>query len=140
MKHHLHEIVVDTTSPIEFIDITDRVREVLSSSGIEEGLVNVFSNHTTACVRISEKCDRLQDDMLEFLERAVPAGAYKHDENTIDGRPNGRMHLMSLFMNASETVPVAKGELLLGKWQSIFFAELDGPRPGRKVVVRIVGT
>lgn len=140
MKHHFHEMAIDTKEPMSFIDITDRVNGILAESGISNGLLVVFCNHTTACVRISEKCERLQRDMQEFLERMVPPVHYRHDEDTVDGRRNGRMHLMSLFMNASETIPVSDGGLLLGKWQSIFFVELDGPRDGRKVTVEVIGT
>jgi len=125
---------------MEFIDITDRVKGILVESGIGDGLVTVFSKHTTACVRISERCERLQHDMQEYLEKMVPPVHYRHDDDTIDGRPNGRMHLMALFMNASETVPVSEEKLLLGEWQSMFFVELDGPRSGRKVIVKIIGS
>ncbi|MBT3181067.1 MAG: YjbQ family protein [Deltaproteobacteria bacterium] len=140
MKSYLKTISIDTKKPMEFIDITDAVKSAFGESEIREGLLNVYSNHTTASVTIAEKCEKLQKDMEEFLENAVPSGTYLHDEDTIDGRPNGRMHLMALYMNASETVPVSSGEMMLGQWQSIFFAELDGPREGRKVFVKVIGS
>ncbi len=139
MKSYLKEISVDTRKPMEFIDITDDVKSAFKESGIRDGLLNVYSNHTTASVRIVEKCDKLQKDMEVFLEKTVSEGPYLHDVDTIDGRPNGRMHLMALFMNASETVPISSGEVLFGQWQSVFFVELDGPRDGRKVFVKIIG-
>ncbi len=132
------EILVDSSSGIQFIDITGRVNDVLRRSQVEDGLVVVFSNHTTASVRITERCERLQMDMINYLEETVPKMAYRHDEQTVDNRQNARMHIMSLFMNASETVPVKNGKMMLGKWQSIFFVELDGPRDGRKVIVKIL--
>ncbi len=139
MKHVCHEIRLNTEQPIEFVDITDRVRHALSTSGIRDGLLTVFSRHTTCAVKVNEKCDRLQLDMKELLERAVPHAEYRHDADTVDGRANGRGHLMSLMLNASETIPVVDGNLLLGNWQSVFFVELDGPRAERGVVVRVVG-
>ena len=132
------EILIDSSSGIQFIDITGRVNDLLHKSEVKDGIIVVFSNHTTASVRITERCDRLQMDMTDYLEEAVPKMGYRHDEQTIDNRQNARMHIMSLFMNASETIPIKNGEMMLGRWQSIFFVELDGPREGRKVIVKIL--
>ncbi|MFH0800239.1 MAG: secondary thiamine-phosphate synthase enzyme YjbQ [Pseudomonadota bacterium] len=139
MKSFISEIKIDTKGPIEFVDITGRVRSAFEESGIREGLVTVFTSHTTAAVKINERCDRLQEDMLAFLENAVPASNYRHDEDTVDSRANARSHLMSLLLNASETVPASGGKLMLGTWQTLFFIELDGPRRGRSVSVGIIG-
>lgn len=132
------EILIDSSHGIQFIDITGRVGDLLRKSEVKDGIVVVFSNHTTASVRITERCDRLQMDMTDYLEEVVPKMAYRHDEQTVDNRQNARMHIMSLFMNASETIPIKNGEMMLGRWQSIFFVELDGPREGRKVIVKIL--
>ena len=139
MRHSLHQISFETQGAIEFVDLTERVRSACAESGIRDGLATVYTTHTTAGVKINERCERLQCDMKVFLEKVVPAGGYRHDEDTVDGRPNGKGHLMALLMNASETIPVCGGKLMLGQWQSIFFVELDGPRPERQVAVRIVG-
>jgi len=139
MRHYLKEIRFGTSSPVGFVDLTGRVRDALEESGVRDGLLTVFTRHTTAAVRINERCDRLQRDMLSLLEAAVPQGRYRHDEHTVDGRRNARGHLMSLLLGSSETIPIAGGKLALGAWQSVFFVELDGPRRQREVVVRIVG-
>ncbi len=139
MKHVCDEIRLNTDELIQFVDITDRVRDALSKSGIREGLLTVFSRHTTCAVKVNEKCERLQLDMKELLEKTVPSVQYKHDLDTVDDRPNGRGHLMSLMLNASETIPVVDGKLSLGNWQSVFFVELDGPRSEREVVVKVIG-
>ena len=139
MKHHLQEISFETTGAVEFIDLTDQVRKAFAASGVKDGLVTIFTRHTTTAVKINERCGRLQQDMLAFLERAVPDANYRHNSGTVDGRANARSHLMSLLLNASETVPAAEGKLLLGEWQSIFFIELDGPRAQRSVFVRVIG-
>jgi secondary thiamine-phosphate synthase enzyme len=132
-------IEIDTKSPMEFIDITDKAEAILRDSGISNGMLVAFCNHTTACLKITEKCDRLQSDMMSYLERAIPPGDYHHDEGTVDGRPNARMHIMAMHMNASEAVPVENGRLILGTWQSLFFIELDGPRRKRKISVKVFG-
>lgn len=139
MRHSLQHINFKTRDDIEFVDLTDRVIEACAESGIRDGLVTVYTVHTTAGIRINERCDRLQRDMKDFLEKAVPAGGYLHDEDTLDGRANGHSHLMALLVGASETIPVCGGKLMLGQWQSVFFVELDGPRSKRQVVVRVVG-
>ncbi|MFH1829664.1 MAG: secondary thiamine-phosphate synthase enzyme YjbQ [Pseudomonadota bacterium] len=139
MKQICDEIKLETQQPIEFVDITDRVNKALSKSNIRQGLLNVFSRHTTCAVKINERCTRLQEDMKELLEKTIPNAEYKHDKGTVDGRANGRGHLMSLMLNASETIPVVDGKLSLGNWQSVFFIELDGPRTERSIVVRLIG-
>jgi secondary thiamine-phosphate synthase enzyme len=139
MRNYFHEISVTTSEPVQFVDITERVREALRASGISEGIATVFSKHTTCAVKINERCERLQQDMKAHLESAVPCGDYSHDEDTVDDRPNGRGHLMSLMLGASETIPVNGGCLALGGWQSVFFIELDGPRTGRKVSIKVIG-
>lgn len=140
MKHFFDEISVTTKRPIEFIDVTDRVREAVEKSGIKNGIVSIFSNHTTAAVRINERCQRLQKDMETLLTEVVPVDKpYRHNETTVDGRGNAHSHLMSLLIGGSETAPVREGKIHLGTWQSVFFIELDGPRGARKLTVTVVG-
>lgn len=140
MRSCYYEISIGSEQPIEFIEVTDRVRELCRKSEIVNGFVIISSSHTTAAIKINERCDRLQLDMIDFLKNVVPAKEYKHDESTVDGRLNGRGHLMSLILNASEQIPISNGELMLGDWQSIFFVELDGPRSVRCVNVSIFGS
>lgn len=139
MKHSLHEIQFKTSGTVEFLDITSHVESALEKSGIRDGTVTVFTQHTTAAIRINESCERLQADMFGILEKLVPRADYRHDEDTVDNRRNARAHLASLLLGASETIPVGNGKLLLGTWQSVFFVELDGPRGVRKAVVKIMG-
>jgi len=130
----------------EFIDITNEVREILARSGVQEGTVVVFSRHTTAAIVINEDEPLLLRDMAHFLERvAPPEGDYRHNDffirtanMTQDECPNGHSHCQHLLLGASESVPVAGGELLLGRWQRVFLVELDRPRE-REVVVQVQG-
>lgn len=140
MEYLTKTIARETVDPIQIIDVTDDVREITASCGLEKGEVTLVSQHTTAFVNINEQEPRLLEDMVTFLKRFVPRdGNYLHNITPIDGRDNAHSHLMGLFMNSSETVPFESGKLLLGKWQSIFLVELDGPRPKRNLLVHISG-
>jgi secondary thiamine-phosphate synthase enzyme len=139
--HYITKIItVQTTRPIEIVDISDEVSEAVSSSGLDSGQVIVISQHTTAYININEKENRLVEDMETFLKRFAPRdGNYLHNLNPVDGRDNAHSHLLGLLMNTSETIPFSKGKLLVGKWQSLFFVELDGPRKERNILLQISG-
>jgi len=139
MRHHNAEIVIATTDAVAFHDCTERVCELVAKSGIQNGLATVATQHTTAAVRITERCERLQQDMRAWLAETIPAASYRHDEQTVDDRPNARGHLMAMLMPHAETIPVVDGKLKLGQWQSIFFVEVDGPRPERRMMVQVIG-
>lgn len=140
MHYITKTITVQTSKPIEVIDISDEVSQAVSSSGLDAGQVIVISQHTTAYININEKEDRLLEDMETFLKRFAPRdGNYLHNINPVDGRDNAHSHLLGLLMNTSETIPFSKGKLLLGEWQSLFFVELDGPRKERKILLQISG-
>jgi secondary thiamine-phosphate synthase enzyme len=141
MQFHVDQIQLTTQAPIEIIDISEQVRAMFKCRPVRQGWVTLASAHTTACVALNEREPRLQQDMLDFLTRLAPPGQthYRHDIDPLDGRPNTHSHLIGLFMNASETILVEDGRLLLGEWQSVFFIELDGPRPQRQVRVQIAG-
>ena len=140
MQVFTHTITVETTRPIEIIDITAEVTTFLSSTGLDRGQITVISRHTTAFININEKEKRLLEDMETFLKRLVPKdGNYLHNLNPLDGRHNAHSHLLGLFMNSSETIPFSEGKMLLGQWQSVFFVELDGPRAERTILLQISG-
>ena len=144
----LRRLVLETREPIQFLDITDDVTAVVREAGLREGVVTVFSRHTTAAIRIQEAEPLLLDDLREFLERSAPAHAhYRHNDfrmRTVhmhdDEPPNGHAHCLQLMLGTSESVPVLDGELLLGTWQRVFLVELDGPRPRREVIIQAQGT
>ena len=140
MNSFFDEIGFPTNKEFELIDITEKVRKAVSKSGMKNGIMLVFSQHTTGVVRISENEEGLMQDYKSLFERTVPKeGKYIHNKTNIDNRPNAHSHLQSMFLNSSETIPLKDGEMMLGKWQSIFFVEVDGPRPERKVVIEVVG-
>jgi secondary thiamine-phosphate synthase enzyme len=137
---------VYTEKHLEFVDITDEVVRCLAESGVQTGFAVVFSRHTTAGIRINEHEPLLLEDMARLIERMVPQdGEYQHDDfsirtvNLTEGeRINGHSHCRSLLLGASETIPVAGGKLLMGRWQRLFLVELDGPNT-REFVIQIVG-
>lgn len=140
MKILRHRLTFETVQPIQFLDVTQQVRDWVAASGVRDGLLTLTSPHTTARVNVNECEARLQRDMTTFLKRLVPRdGDWLHNLDTVDDRDNAHSHLLGLFINASETIPVADGALSLGGWQSIFFIELDGPRPGRHLDLQIMG-
>ena len=139
MKSILKEVRLGTTEPIQVIDITTQVMQLLVDSVVNNGLFTLISSHTTAFVSLNEFEPGLQQDMVEYLDRVAPRGAgYRHDVNPVDGRQNAHSHLAGLFLNPSLSIPVVRGKLLLGGWQSILFIELDGPRETRSVQVQIL--
>lgn len=140
MRIARHRLSIDTTEPIAFVDLTARVREWVAASGVRDGLLTVGTPHTTARIAVNEREPRLQGDMTRFLERLAPRGiGYAHDTDTPDDRANAHAHLLALFLNTTETVPVVRGDLELGPWQSLFFVELDGPRTRREVALTLLG-
>ena len=140
-------IVLETERAPQFIDITERVMEHVRESGARDGLVCIYSKHTTAAIKVNENEPLLIRDMEQFLSRLAPVNAYYgHNDFSIrtvnmteDECPNGHAHCQHLLMSSSETIPLINGELQLGTWQSLFLIELDRPRQ-REVVVQVVGT
>ena len=122
----------------DLIDITDQVKQAVKNNHAHQGVVHVFSPHTTTAIRIIENDPGLLKDFKDNLARTIPTTAdYAH--NKIDPRQNARAHLASLLYGASESIPVNDGQLTLGQWQSIFFIDFDGGRSeGRHVIINIM--
>ena len=133
----------------QFIDLTDEVQAAVRKSGVTDGIVTVFSKHTTAAVRINEKESGFIEDFKEFVKKALPPHTYyRHNDSHIrtenidcdDDRctKNGHSHCQHMLLGTSETIPVVDGKLTLGRWQRIFLVELCSPRK-REVVFQIIG-
>jgi secondary thiamine-phosphate synthase enzyme len=137
----------ETTDAPEFIDITDDVIAVVEAAGIQFGQVGIFSQHTTAAIKINEHEPLLLRDLARTLRQFAPPNAYyEHNDfsrRTVNMNPdecaNGHAHVQHLFLSSSETIPVVDGRITLGTWQRIFLIELDHPR-ARRVLVNVVGT
>lgn len=128
-------IGIRSSARVELLNITNKVEELLKRSRIENGVITLYTRHTTSALIINENEERLKKDIQNMLEKIVPAHAgYRHDE--IDD--NADAHLRSTLLQPFLIIPVVGGRIQLGTWQSIFFLELDGPR-GREVVASIIG-
>ena len=133
-------VTLRTKEPIELIDLTDKIQQVVERFKCAKGLAVVSSQHTTAALVINENCPELKKDAVQFLQKWIPAGEeYRHNRVMGDGRPNAHSHLLSLALPQQLTIPVRQTRLQLGTWQRIFFVELDGPRSERKVLVTLLG-
>jgi secondary thiamine-phosphate synthase enzyme len=127
---------IKTSKRIELIDITDKVKERLNETGVQNGICVISTKHTTTSIIVNENESGLMSDILALLEKLVPAHAgYAHDR--IDN--NADAHLKAMLLGSSETIPVIDGSLHLGTWQSIFLAEMDGPRT-REVTVTVISS
>jgi secondary thiamine-phosphate synthase enzyme len=119
----------------EFVEITNQVRQALRRRGIQDGLCVVYCPHTTAAVTVNENADPdVVHDMLAWLGRAIP----QHQPDFRHAEGNSDSHLKASLIGSSVTLIVEKGELVLGRWQGVYFCEFDGPR-SRAVHVQFVG-
>jgi secondary thiamine-phosphate synthase enzyme len=134
-------IEIDTTERLELMDLTDTVMAFVRRSGVKEGLLSLWSMHTTCAVFINESQEALEVDIKTFLETMVSRGAYyKHNDpaHSDCDRMNADSHLRAMLLGHSLAVQVSAGDLVLGQWQRILAAELDGPRE-RTLRVQIIG-
>jgi secondary thiamine-phosphate synthase enzyme len=135
----------ETKHATQFVDLTDRLRTEIRDSGLRTGRVYLQSLHTTLGLAVNENEPLLLRDFQAMLERIAPEGAgYHHDDFTrrvdvpLDEPENGHAHCRQLLLTSSSTLLVEEGDLVLGRWQSIFAVELDGPRH-REVAVQLDG-
>ena len=129
------QISVKTGSRTQMIDITPQVGDVVKASGVENGLVHVYSMHTTGAVTINENADpAVEADILSCINKVIP-----WDDNFKHMEGNSAAHIKVSLFGPSETVPLENGNLVLGTWQSIFFCEFDGPRQRRVNVTVLPG-
>jgi secondary thiamine-phosphate synthase enzyme len=134
-------LVLDTRERVELTDLTPRVKEFVARSGVRGGLVSVFSLHTTAAVFLNESQEALLDDMRQCLIGLVDeTGWYKHNSLQFSDcdRRNATSHLRSMLLGNSASLQVHDGEVQLGPFQSVLFAELDGPRE-RQIRLQVMG-
>ncbi|MCG8683569.1 MAG: secondary thiamine-phosphate synthase enzyme YjbQ [Desulfobacterales bacterium] len=124
---------VKTGSRTQMIDVTSQVREIVQQSGIKDGLVHVYSMHTTGAITINENADpAVEADILSCINKVIP-----WDDNFRHMEGNSAAHIKVSLFGPSEIIPLEGGQLVLGTWQGIFFCEFDGPRT-RRVNVKIM--
>jgi secondary thiamine-phosphate synthase enzyme len=135
MAHHTEYLVFETPRRREFVNITERVRSVVRASGVTEGLALVSSMHITSAVYVNDNEQGLLRDIAAWADRLAPPGEYEHHRT---GESNGDAHLKNLLLGHQVTLPVTNGDLDLGPWEQVFYAEFDGRRP-KRVVVKVMG-
>ena len=137
---------ITTSRATEFVDLTDRLQRIVADAAIGVGILNVQTLHTTTAVVVNEHEPLLLTDFQAVLEAGAPEdGRYRHDDlmlRTVNlteaERPNGHAHCRALVLPTSVSLNISGGRLVLGRWQRVFFVELDGPRE-REISVLVFG-
>src|ERR1700720_1486238 len=130
-----------TNERMQLLNITDRINEIVRKSGVRDGLVHLQSLHTTSAVFINEWQDALLHDVKTFFDDVVLREQYyRHNdpEHSDCERKNADSHLRGMLMGQTLCLQVRNASVLLGTWQSIIFAEFDGPR-SRSLAVQVSG-
>jgi len=136
MKFATEYLWFNTTKKREFINITNEVNAVLKKSGIQEGMILVSAMHITAGVYVNDAESGLIQDIEDWLQKLAPEGPdYRHHRT---GEVNGDAHLKNLLIGHEVIVPVTDGDLDLGPWQQIYYAEFDGLRR-KRLIIKIMG-
>jgi secondary thiamine-phosphate synthase enzyme len=122
-----------TKGEIDFIDLSDKVQEEVSASGIRNGIVHIFAPHATGILILTENDDALLNDTKAFLEEIAPKhAAYQHPSNA-------HSHLRSTLLPPDKTLPIVNGKVAFGTWQSLFFVETDVYPRRRTVIIQVMG-
>lgn len=133
MTTKTYSFQIDTNKNFEIIDITSKINGLID---IEEGIISIFSRHSTSAIVVNENESGLLDD-LEFMLNNLVSDKFSYRHDRIDN--NAKSHLKSFLLSSSECLPIKNSKLDLGTWQSVFFIELDGPRHARTVTLTMVG-
>jgi len=132
------QIKISSKSENDIIDITKQVADVISESGISNGIITIFVSGSTGAITTIEYEPGLVKDFPDLLSRIAPDDInYEHEEMWHDG--NGRSHVKASLVGPSLTIPFQDGELLLGTWQQIIFLELDTRARTRTLILQIIG-
>ena len=120
----------------QFVNITKTCQDIVDESGIKEGFMLVSAMHITAGIWVNDNEYGILNDAMEFLEELAPTNKdYRHH---LTGEVNGHAHLKNLLMHHQVILPITKGELDFGPWQTVFYAEFDGQR-NKRVIFKIIG-
>src|SRR3989338_8995030 len=138
MKSYREEIWFNTKTRRDYINISDKVQEIIDRSGIKEGLCLVNAMHISASVYINDDESGLLQDYDKWLEKLAPhepVSQYKHNDT---GEDNADAHLKRQVMGREVVAAVTKGKLDFGPWEQIFYGEFDGQRR-KRVLVKSIG-
>ncbi len=136
MKFHTEYLWFNTKKHREYINISDKVADAVRKSGVREGMVLVSAMHITAAVYVNDAESGLIQDIDDWLQQLAPQGPdYRHHRT---GEVNGDSHLKSLLMHQQVILPITDGQLDLGPWQAVYYAEFDGRRR-KRVIIKVMG-
>jgi len=136
VKSHTKYLTFNTPRRRDYINITSEVAKAVSESGVSEGFALVSAMHITASVYVNDDEQGLIQDIDEWLEKLAPMRPdYRHHQT---GEDNGDAHLKNLLMHHQVLLPITSGELDLGPWQAVYYAEFDGRRK-KRVIIKIIG-
>lgn len=125
----------ETSQRRELINITDRLNEITGRAKIREGFLLVSAMHITSGIWVNDEETGLKKDLMDWLEQLAPVRDYRHHAT---GEDNGDAHLKRTLMHHQATIPITNGQLDLGPWEQVFYAEFDGQRR-KRVVVKLLG-
>ncbi len=128
-------ISIQSKNKRDIIDLTAKINQALAKAEITDGIVVVSSMHSNGGVFISQEEELLHRDLLEWLETVAPEREGYHFTK---GESNAGAYLKGMVVGHQATLPIENGKAVLGPWQKVFFAELDGGRP-KRVMVKIIG-
>ena len=126
-------ITVSTQREKQVLDMTGKIEQFISDTGISDGLCNLFVTHTTAALTTGEAIEGTDEDLMETLQKIIPKINFRHAHDP----SHAPDHMISSIVGASLTIPVQRGSLLLGTWQRVLFVESNGPR-NRQVIVTVI--
>lgn len=136
MKFHTDYLTFNTKKHRAYVHITPQVEKIVDASGIKNGMALVSAMHITAGVYVNDNEEGLIEDIDRWLEKLAPFNEHYHHHQT--GEDNGDSHLKAILVHHQVVLPVHNGELLLGTWQRVFYAEFDGQR-SKRVLVAVMG-
>lgn len=147
MKSDFFSILLKTKKSVQFFDLTEKIKRLVKKSKVQNGILLIQTLHTTTALILNENEPLLLQDFRETIERLFPKNKnYNHDDFSrrkinvcFNECANGHAHCKAIFLQPTLTINIKKGEVVLGKWQRIFFLELDGPRPERTVQIQVLG-
>ena len=136
MKSRTDYLWMHTRNHREYVRITDKVAESVAASGVTEGMVLVSAMHITAGVFVNDDEPGILQDIDDWLEGLAPFRQdYRHHRT---GETNGDSHLKNILVHHQVILPITDGQLDLGPWQQVFYAEFDGQRR-KKLIVKVMG-
>lgn len=124
---------LSTKGEIDFVDLTDKVQEVVSKSGVKNGVAHVFAPHATGIIILTENDFSLLNDIRAFLEEIVPKKRGYHHPS------NAHSHLRSMLLPPDKTLPVIDSQVEFGTWQSLLFVETDVYPRKRNIIIQVIG-